>query len=122
MRIRTDPRTGEVVDNIEPRRFDEFVRDLSEGATNSELSDAIWDLVDRVQDTGKAGSLTLTINVGFDGQGRIQVKDNVHLKLPEFARASTRFFLDAQGNATRRDPNQPALPSLDDRRTQKESQ
>lgn len=119
MRVRTDPRTGEVNDNIEPRPFDQFIRDLSEGATNSELSDALWDLIDRVQDTGKSGTLTLTVNVGFDGQGRVQVKDNVSLKLPEFSRPTTAFFVDKTGNPSRRDPNQPELPSLDARRSER---
>lgn len=122
MRVRTDPKTGEVNDNIDPRPFNEFIKELSEGATNSELSDALWDLIDRVQDTGKAGSLTLTLNVAFDGQGRVQVKDNVGLKLPEFGRQTTAFFVDKAGNPSRRDPNQPELPSLDARRSEREAQ
>jgi len=116
MRVRTDPRTGDIDDNIEPRKFDEFIRELAEGATNSELSDALWDLLDRVQDTGKGGTLTLTIGVAFDGQGRIQVKDMVKTNLPEFSRVPTSFFIDKKGNPTRRDPNQPELPSLEARR------
>ena len=76
----------------------------------------MWDVVQRVQDTAKAGSLTLTIHVGFDGQGRLVVKDEVKTKLPEFSRPESRFFIDKHGNPTRRDPNQPELPNLADRR------
>ena len=114
-------RTGEVIDNPEIRPFDQTLRDLSEGATNSELSEALWDLVQRVQDTGKAGSLTLTLAVGFDGNGRVQIKDEVKTKLPEFNRPTTAFFIDRDGNPSRRDPNQPLLPSLEDRRAIKEA-
>ena len=120
MRVHTDPRTGEVNDSIEARPFNEFIAELAEGATNSELSEALWDLIDRVQDTGKAGVLTLSIAIGFDGQGRVQVKDNVSLKLPEFSRPTTAFFVDKTGNPSRRDPNQPELPSLDAARNKKE--
>jgi hypothetical protein len=42
--------------------------------------------------------------------------------LPEFNRPETRFFVDKTGNASRRDPNQPLLPSLDDKRNQREAQ
>ena len=112
-------KTGEVVDNPTIRPFDTVLRELGEGATNSELSESLWDLVQRVQDTGKAGSLTLKINVGFDGHGRVQIKDEVALKLPEHGRPTTSFFVDKQGNASRRDPNQPMIPSLDDRRDKK---
>lgn len=121
MRIRTDPRTGELIEDPPVRPFDAFLRDLAGGATNSELGEALWSLLERVQDTGKAGSMTLTIAVGFDGQGRVQVKDNVAVKLPEFSRPTTAFFIDREGNASRRDPNQPTLPSLDDHRAKKEA-
>lgn len=116
----TNPRTGEVVEDPEIRPFDQVLRELGEGATMSELSETFWDLTQKVQDTAKAGSLTLTLSVGFDGQGRLVVKDEVKVKLPEYSRPETRFFVDKQGNASRRDPNQPVLPSLDDKRAQRE--
>ena len=118
-RTYTNPRTGEVVD-ADPRPFDQVLRELGEGATLSELSEAFYDVVQRVQETSKAGSVTLHLAVAFDGQGRLVVKDEVKQKLPEFSRPETRFFVDKHGNASRRDPNQPALPSLDDRRNAKE--
>ena len=64
--------------------------------------------------------MTLHLAVAFDGQGRLVVKDEVKVKLPEYSRPETRFFVDKQGNASRRDPNQPVLPSLDDKRAQRE--
>lgn len=120
-RTYTNPRTGEVVET-EPRPFDQILRELGEGSTLSELSEAFYDVIQAVQETSKAGTLTLIIAVGFDGQGRLAVKDQIKKKLPEFNRPETRFFVDKQGNASRRDPNQPLLPSLDDKRTQREAQ
>ena len=116
-----DPKTAEVKDAT-PRPFDEFIRELAEGATNSELSDGLWDLLQRVQDTGKAGTLSLSIAVGFDGKGRIQVKDEVKVRLPEFGRPTTAFFIDNTGNASRRDPNQPEIPGVTHLRTNREAQ
>ncbi len=116
-----NPRTGEVVDDPEIRPFADVLRELGEGATHSELSEAFYDVIQRVQETSKQGSVTLTLAVGFDGQGRLVVKDEVKFKLPEFSRPETRFFVDKHGNASRRDPNQPLLPSLDDKRNQKET-
>ncbi len=110
-RTYTDPRTGEVVEAT-PRLFTEVLAELGEGSTLTELSEAFYDVVQRVQDTAKAGSVTLTLNVGFDGQGRLVVKDEVKHKLPEFSRPETRFFIDKAGHESRRDPNQPALPGV----------
>ena len=120
-RVYTNPRTGEILDDPNIRPFDEILRELGEGSTMAELSEAMWDLVQRVQDTAKAGRLTLTVAVGFDGQGRLVVKDEVKVKLPEYSRPETRFFVDNSGNASRRDPNQPILPSLEDHRTRKDN-
>lgn len=107
-----NPRTGEVIDNPVIRPFKDVLLELGEGATHSELSDAFWELLQRVQDTGKAGSLTLQIAIAASGAGRIEVKDEVKLKLPEFNRPQTAFFVDNSGNASRRDPNQPEIPGV----------
>jgi hypothetical protein len=107
-----NPRTGEVVDNPAIRPFRDILIELGEGSTHSELSDAFWELLQRVQDTGKAGTLTLQISISPNGSGRIDVKDEVKVKLPEFNRPQTAFFVDNSGNASRRDPNQPSLPGV----------
>ena len=115
-RRRTDPLTGEVIEDPPIRPFADWLHEQSSGKTHDELSEALWDLVQRVQDTGKAGSISLTLHVGFDGNGRVSTKDEVKLKLPEFNRPATAFFVDKHGNASRRDPNQPELPNIADRR------
>ena len=102
----TDQRTGEVVDDPEIRSFDQVLRELGEGATLSELSEAFYDVVQRVQETARAGSVTLHLNIGFDGQGRLVVKDEVKSKLPEHDLPEATFFSDANGDLHRTDPAQ----------------
>lgn len=111
-RIYTNPITGEVIEDPNIRAFSAILGDLGEGQTNSEMGEAFWDLLQRVQDTGKAGTLTLTIKVQSDGRGRVQVVDEVKLRLPEYNRMPTSFFIDKHGNASRRDPNQPEIPGV----------
>ncbi len=86
----TNPRTGEVVEDPDVRPFDQILKELGEGTTLSELSETFYDVVQAVQETSKAGSVTLTLAVGFDGQGRLVVKDEIKKKLPEFNRPETR--------------------------------
>ena len=59
-----DPASGEVVENPTIRPFAEVLSELGEGTTHAELSEAFWELLCRVQETGKAGTLTLVIGVG----------------------------------------------------------
>lgn len=116
----TNHRTGEIVDDPTIRPFRDVLSELGEGQTERELSEALWDLIQRVEDTTKAGSVTLTLSVAFDGHGRLVVKDEVKVKLPEYNRPTTSFYVDREGNASRRNPGQPEIPgvaNLDARRT-----
>lgn len=107
-----NPTTGEVVDNPAIRPFRDVLAEFAEGATEQELGEAMWDLVQRVQDTGKAGSLQLTIKVQPNGRGQIEVLDEVKLRLPEFSRPTTAFYTDRSGNVSRRNPAQPEIPGM----------
>ena len=41
----TNPKTGEIIDDPQIRPFRDVVQDLGEGATHSELSEGLWDLI-----------------------------------------------------------------------------
>ncbi len=47
-----DPASGEVVENPTIRPFSEVLAELGEGTTHAELSEAFWELLCRVQETG----------------------------------------------------------------------
>ena len=72
------------------------------------MSEALRDLVAKVIDTGKKGSLTLTVSVepmpNSDGNALV-VKDEIKLKLPEFARDASLFFADDDRNVPAIYPN-----------------
>lgn len=92
----------------------DLIRELSNGATHDELSEGIRDLIARVIDTGKAGSVTLTITAELvkGTHNQVNIKDAIKVKLPEFDRAPSFFFADADFNLRRNDPNQMVFESL----------
>jgi hypothetical protein len=96
------------------RPFADFLREQSKGNTHEELSEALHDLVQRVADTGRQGSLVLTISVkpmkGADN-GALMVSDAIKLKLPEHDRKASIFF-SHDGNLRRTDPHQLAFEGL----------
>lgn len=97
------------------RPFADWLREQSKGQTHEELSDALYDLVARVMDTGKAGTLTLTIKVApvkGNETGALVVSDEIKLRLPEHDRKASLFFPDKQGNLSRTDPHQLTFESL----------
>ena len=107
-----DPITGEVVDNPEIALFAEFLQGRPK--THEELSEALWDLVARVVDTGKKGSVTLTVIVERDkkAQDVLFVSDEIKLRLPEYDRPAAIYWQGRQGNLSRSDPRQPELEGL----------
>lgn len=100
--------------NPHPAEFAAVVLNLDDGATHSELSENLRDLVARVRDTGKAGSLTLTLVVAPrpGTRNQVEIKDEIKLRVPQFARATSIFFAAEDNSLTRNDPNQPALDGL----------
>ncbi len=96
------------------RPFADWLREQAGGKSHDELSQALYDLVQRVGDTGKKGSIVYTISVGplKNDNDVLVVDDQIKLKLPEHDRKASLFYTDKTGNLTRTDPNQLAFESL----------
>lgn len=95
------------------RPFADFLREQAKGHSHDELSEGLRDLVQRVADTGKKGSITYVVVVEpTKGTDALTVHDEIKLKLPEHDRDASLFFRDRDGNLTRSDPNQLAFDSL----------
>lgn len=96
------------------RPFADWLREQSRGTTHDELSVALHDLIGRVRDTGKGGSLQLTVSVKpFKGDpNTLLVADSIRLKVPQHDRKDSIFYADRHGNFSRDDPNQLDFSSL----------
>lgn len=95
-----------------PRKsFAIFIQDQRAGALHNELSDGLAEVVQRVIDLNKAGSLSLNLKVvpAGKGQAAVFITDEVKVKPPE-DRQAFMYFTDGHGNISRSNPNQPELP------------
>ena len=112
----TDTHTSETT---QPRDFVAFLLEQSQGKTNSELSAGLRDLAERVTETGKKGSITLTVSIEpmKDVDGPLIVTDKITLKLPEHDRTASVFYRGRDGNLTNRDPNQRSIFEVVDQTT-----
>jgi len=107
-----DPTDTEPDDGPQP--FSQWLFAQRDGVTHAELTDGLAALAEAVMETGKSGSLTLTIKVGKaskNGGHQMLVSDAVVLKAPTATRTESIFFYDADtGSLMRKDPLQPQLP------------
>lgn len=73
------------------RSFMQVLGDLRRGKTQDELTNKLSELVRAVEDTGRAGTLSLTIKVkpAAKDSTLVQIDDIIVCKTPEIARAPT---------------------------------
>lgn len=98
-------------DRPEPKEFAAFLLEQASGKTHDELTDGLRDLVNKVTDTGKKGSLTLIVTVEpmKNDETILVVSDEIRLKLPEHDRKASIFWADKDGSLLRNDPNQRSI-------------
>lgn len=96
------------------RPFVDFL--AQQGRAHDELTNGLHEVIAAVKETGKAGSVTLTIKVDPDkkADGIFRISDNVTIKAPQHDRGTRIYFADKSGNLTRSDPNQPEIEGLRD--------
>ena len=110
-----DPRTGEVLDDQrQVRPFAELLTILDRGTAHAEASRALNDLVAAVRDTGKKGSMSITVELAplKGSSNQILVAARVVAKPPKSDPGAAMFYVDTSGNLTREDPNQLVLDGL----------
>jgi hypothetical protein len=96
------------------RPFADFLREHGRGRTHDELGEALHTLIARVKDTGKKGSVTLTVVVEpmKKDDRMVVVGDKIAIKLPEHDRPAGVWFVGLDGNLQRDDPDQLSFESL----------
>lgn len=92
--------------------FATFLMDLSHGDVNGALSEKLAALTEAVDETGKAGTMTVKITVKKEGTMAVAHAD-VTVKLPEPPLPGTMFFFSKDGKSlSREDPRQMSLRGL----------
>jgi hypothetical protein len=98
------------------RPIADTLRDVRGGVVLDELAENMQALVNAVTDTGKAGKLTLVIEVKpFEkADGAVVVRDTIKLTLPKITSQGSVMFATPEGNLQRNHPKQDELPGLRD--------
>lgn len=94
--------------------FDDWLASYGGGTLNDKLTAALRDVAEQVVLLDKPGSITLKLTLAAKAGGVI-VSPQVATKAPEGKESGQFFFLAADGSLSRRDPNQPQLPTMEDR-------
>lgn len=101
---------AETEPRAERKPFAAALQEMRKGGLHTEMSDELAALVQRVMETGKKGSITLTLTVDPVDDQTAKVTDKIAVKTPRFDTAATTYFPDEHGNLNRNRPDQPELP------------
>lgn len=85
-------------ENSRPTSFMEIFHLLGDGQTDEELSEELRDLVLRVQQTGRAGQISLTLKVVLSSNNTVEIVDKITVRKPEFKRDPHEFEICDGGN------------------------
>lgn len=89
--------------------FTDTLGELENGALLRELTEEVHNIVHAVNETRKAGSLTVKFKFTPTGRSVVVLAD-YDAKVPQHDRPVTSFFTTRDGTLLRDDPNQPRLP------------
>lgn len=95
--------------------FADWLASYGAGSLNDKLTAALRDVAEQVVLLDKPGAITLKLVLSAKAGGVI-VSPQVATKAPEGKESGQFFFLSADGSLSRRDPNQPQLPTMEDRK------
>lgn len=94
----------------EQRTFASVLYDLNKGRTHAQLGDELRALVAAVVATGKAGSLTLRLDIKSGGNDEsVTIAGRVASKAPVLDTPASVFFVDDEHNLNRNPTRQPAM-------------
>lgn len=95
--------------NTRPNTFLASITDLNGGATAADLDHQLREIVIKARETGKPGSLTLTLTVEPRGADSVIVVARATQKLPKTEEPKNIFFVDESGELLREHPKQTTL-------------
>lgn len=101
-------------DDGQVRPFASILQEIQSGQAHDEVSKAFRDLILAVEDTGKGGKLTFTLDVKplKSGDGVLVLTPAHAVKLPQHDRKASLFYATKDGNVTKDNPNQLAFENL----------
>jgi hypothetical protein len=95
-----------------PKPFNDTLVALRYGTLVEDLTKQMNELTAKCAETGRAGALTLTLQLKPGKGGQIEVFDDIKVKAPKEERGSSIFFVTPENNLTRDDPKQLSIEGL----------
>ena len=88
------------------RSITDILGDLEHGEFAEQVSQEVAELIQKINEIGKKGELTLKFDFIPNGMGAVNIKGKHNINEPKKDRPVTMMFYNDQGDLTRMDPRQ----------------
>lgn len=99
------------------KAFALFLQELNDGRAHAELSLQLTELLSKVKDTGKGGSITFKLKIKPAGRGadvdKVVISDAITVDLPKPQRGEDFFYVTEDNDLSRNHPRQGNLELRD---------
>jgi hypothetical protein len=95
-----------------PKPFNDTLVQLRFGELHDELTDAMNELVRKVDTTQKSGKIVLTLTMKAGKGGQLEIADDLKVTLPKVEKATSILFATPEGNLQRQDPRQKTFEGI----------
>ena len=95
-----------------PKPFNDTLVALRFGELHDDLTEALNELVKKVDVTQKSGKIVLTLAIKAGKGGQIEIADDLKLTLPKLEKATSILFATPEGNLQRQDPRQKTFEGI----------
>jgi hypothetical protein len=93
--------------------FSSWLAGYGAGTLDDKLTAALTEVAQQVALLDKSGKLTLTLSITAKAGG-VVVTPDLKVAAPESKHAGQFFYVTPAGALSKRDPNQPTLPNMED--------
>ena len=111
----SDPTDDRPPGQAPPSQFSKLLAAFRNGALDDKATAALAEVADAVALTGKSGAVNLKVRLSVpkNTDGVVQFDVDVDAKPPAETQSAI-YFVQPGGAISRRDPNQPQLPTMED--------
>jgi len=95
-----------------PKPFNDTLVQLRFGELHDELTEAMNEMVKKVDASQKSGKIVLTLAFKAGKGGQLEIADDLKITLPKIEKATSILFATPEGNLQRQDPRQKTFEGI----------
>lgn len=92
------------------KSFNQIIAEMQNGDVEAEFTEELNDLIQKVQNSGKPGTLTIKLKLKLNGDRMMSISHSISASDPKPEKGDSLFFINDNLELQRNDPQQLSIP------------